>query len=145
MSSSSSSARAPANKDRKMQSAENLVLDLRNPNLRKNALIEFSKKRELFQDLAPLLWHSFGSISAFLQKKVSIYPVFSPPIPTPAQSNGVCNVLALLQVDDTEVISFLVSTEIIPHCLCTMEMGSELSKNSLWFPKAIFQLHPPLS
>lgn len=34
----------------------------------------------------------------------------------------------LLQVDDTEVISFLLSTEIIPLCLRTMEMGSELSK-----------------
>ncbi|RVW79918.1 hypothetical protein CK203_041394 [Vitis vinifera] len=32
------------------------------------------------------------------------------------------------QVDDTEVISFLLSTEIIPLCLRTMEMGSELSK-----------------
>lgn len=33
-----------------------------------------------------------------------------------------------VQVDDTEVISFLLSTEIIPLCLRTMEMGSELSK-----------------
>ncbi|KAF5960569.1 hypothetical protein HYC85_001778 [Camellia sinensis] len=31
-------------------------------------------------------------------------------------------------VDDTEVISFLLSTKIIPLCLRTMEMGSELSK-----------------
>ncbi|KAJ6292810.1 hypothetical protein OIU78_024901 [Salix suchowensis] len=37
---------------------------------------------------------------------------------------------ALVKVDDTEVISFLLSTEIIPLCLRTMEMGSELSKNS---------------
>ncbi|KAL6569137.1 CCR4-NOT transcription complex subunit 9 [Orobanche hederae] len=35
---------------------------------------------------------------------------------------------ALVKVDDTEVISFLLSTEIIPLCLRTMEMGSELSK-----------------
>ena len=33
-----------------------------------------------------------------------------------------------LQVDDTEVIGFLLQTEIIPLCLRTMEMGSELSK-----------------
>lgn len=33
-----------------------------------------------------------------------------------------------VQVDDTEVISFLLQTEIIPLCLRTMEMGSELSK-----------------
>uniref|UniRef100_A0A3Q7IBC8 Cell differentiation protein rcd1 n=2 Tax=Solanum lycopersicum TaxID=4081 RepID=A0A3Q7IBC8_SOLLC len=31
-------------------------------------------------------------------------------------------------VDDTENISFLISTEIIPKCLCSMEMGCELSK-----------------
>lgn len=35
---------------------------------------------------------------------------------------------SIYQVDDTEVISFLLSTEIIPLCLRTMEMGSELSK-----------------
>nr|GMC76530.1 cell differentiation protein RCD1 homolog [Ipomoea batatas] len=139
---------------------------------------------------------------------VSIYPVLSPPNLTPAQSNRVCNALALLQlsadhvslskdssfdafiseanqpfhyglqcvashpdtrmlflnahiplylypflnttsksrpfeylrltslgvigalvkVDDNDVINFLLSTEIIPLCLRTMEMGSELSK-----------------
>ncbi|KHG04254.1 Cell differentiation RCD1 [Gossypium arboreum] len=171
-------AGAPANKDRKMATAEHLVLDLSNPDLRENALLELSKKRELFQDLAPLLWNSFGTIAALLQEIVSIYPVLSPPNLTPAQSNRVCNALALLQcvashpdtrmlflnahiplylypflnttsksrpfeylrltslgvigalvkVDDTEVISFLLSTEIIPLCLRTMEMGSELSK-----------------
>ncbi|WVY92381.1 hypothetical protein V8G54_031469 [Vigna mungo] len=183
-------------KDRKMASAEQLVLELSNPELRENALLELSKKRELFQDLAPLLWNSFGTIAALLQlvssqfsstdkgliflfqEIVSIYPVLSPPNLTPAQSNRVCNALALLQcvashpdtrmlflnahiplylypflnttsksrpfeylrltslgvigalvkVDDTEVISFLLSTEIIPLCLRTMEMGSELSK-----------------
>ncbi|KAG6793580.1 hypothetical protein POTOM_002795 [Populus tomentosa] len=171
-------AGAPANKDRKMASAEHLVLDLSSPDLRENALLELSKKRELFQDLAPLLWNSFGTIAALLQEIVSIYPVLSPPNLSPAQSNRVCNALALLQcvashpdtrmlflnahiplylypflnttsksrpfeylrltslgvigalvkVDDTEVISFLLSTEIIPLCLRTMEMGSELSK-----------------
>lgn len=39
----------------------------------------------------------------------------------------------LYQVDDTEVISFLLSTEIIPLCLRTMEMGSELSKTVATF------------
>ncbi|KAI5658448.1 hypothetical protein M9H77_27241 [Catharanthus roseus] len=173
------------NKDRKIQSAEQLVLDLSNPELRENALLELSKlqKRELFQDLAPLLWNSFGTIAALLQEIVSIYPVLSPPNLTPTQSNRVCNALALLQcvashadtrmlflkaqmplylypflnttsksrpfeylrltslgvigalvkVDDTEVISFLLSTEIIPLCLRTMEMGSELSKTVATF------------
>ncbi|WVY89210.1 hypothetical protein V8G54_034724 [Vigna mungo] len=179
-----------ATKDRRMASVEHLVLELSNPDLRENALHELSKKRELFQDLAPLLWNSFGTMAAllqdmlyfysliFFQEIVSIYPVISPPNLTPAQSNRVCNALALLQcvashldtrmqflnahiplylypflnttsksrpfeylrltslgvigalvkVDDTEVISFLLSTEIIPLCLRSMEMGSELSK-----------------
>ncbi|KAF3683402.1 hypothetical protein FXO37_01911 [Capsicum annuum] len=60
-------------------------------------------------------------------------PCFVPPNLTPAQSNRVCNALALLQVDDTEVISFLLTTEIIPLCLRTMEMGSELSKTVATF------------
>ncbi|KAH9651993.1 cell differentiation Rcd1-like protein [Citrus sinensis] len=95
-SSPSAPAGAGANKDRKMASAEHLVLDLSNPDLRENALLELSK-RELFQDLAPLLWNSFGTIAALLQEIVSIYPVLSPPNLTPAQSNRVCNALALLQ------------------------------------------------
>ncbi|KAH9622863.1 hypothetical protein KSS87_007866 [Heliosperma pusillum] len=174
----------PTNIDRKtMHSAELYILDLSNPDRRENALLELSKKRELFQDLAPLLWNSFGTTAALLQEIVSIYPVLSPPSLNPAQSNRVCNALALLQcvashpdtrmpflnahiplylypflnttsksrpfeylrltslgvigalvkVDDTEVISFLLSTEIIPLCLRTMEMGSELSKTVATF------------
>ena len=41
--------------------------------------------------------------------------------------------LGEVQVDDTEVINFLLSTEIIPLCLRTMEMGSELSKTVATF------------
>ncbi|PHT26816.1 Cell differentiation protein RCD1 -like protein [Capsicum baccatum] len=182
-SSFSGGAGAPVNKERTLQSSGQLVVDPSNPEHRENALLELSKKRELFQDLAPLLWNSFGTIAALLQEIVSIYPVFSPPNLTPAQSNRVCNALALLQcvashpdtrmlflnahiplylypflnttsksrpfeylrltslgvigalvkVDDTEVISFLLSTEIIPLCLRTMEMGSELSKTVATF------------
>ncbi|KAJ7960812.1 Cell differentiation, Rcd1-like protein [Quillaja saponaria] len=176
-------AGALVNKDRKMASAEQLVLDISNPELREHALLELSKNKELFQDLAPFVWNSFGTIAALIQEIVSIYPVLSPPNLTPAQSNRVCNALALLQcvashpdtrmlflnahiplylypflnttsksrpfeylrltslgvigalvkVDDTEVISFLLSTEIIPLCLRTMEMGSELSKTVATF------------
>ncbi len=38
-----------------------------------------------------------------------------------------------MQVDDTDVINFLLSTEIIPLCLRTMEIGSELSKTVATF------------
>ncbi|KAH7842446.1 hypothetical protein Vadar_005376 [Vaccinium darrowii] len=174
---------ALANGERKMQSAEQLVQDLCNPDLRENALLELSKKREQFEDLALLLWHSFGSIAALLQEIISIYPFLSPPNLTPEQSNRVCNALALFQcvashpdtrmlflnahiplylypflnttsksrpfeylrltslgvigalvkIDDTDIVSFLLATEIIPLCLRTMEVGSELSKTVATF------------
>ncbi len=59
--------------------------------------MELSKKREEFRDLAPILWHSFGTISSLLQEIVTIYPMLSPPALTPHASNRVCNALALLQ------------------------------------------------
>lgn len=146
-------------------------------------LLELSKKRESFSDLAPILWHSTGTVAALLQEIVSIYPLLTPPTLTAQGSNRVCNALALLQcvashpdtrqpflaaqiplylypflntssksrpfeylrltslgvigalvkVDDTEVISFLLSTEIIPLCLRIMETGSELSKTVATF------------
>ena len=64
---------------------------------RESALLELSKRRETFPDLAPILWHSFGTISALLQEIVAIYPLLSPPSLTAQASNRVCNALALLQ------------------------------------------------
>jgi len=146
-------------------------------------LLELSKRREDFPDLAPILWHSFGTISALLQEIVSIYPLLSPPRLTPGISNRCCNALALLQcvashpdtrslflnshlglflypflntvctyrqyeylrltslgvigalvkMDDPDVISFLLQTEIIPLCLRIMDNGSELSKTVATF------------
>ncbi|KAG0451721.1 hypothetical protein HPP92_026080 [Vanilla planifolia] len=84
-------------RERMMASAEQLVLDICDPELRENALLELSKKREIFQDLAPLLWNSYGTITALLQEIVSIYPFLSPPTLSPGASNRVCNALALLQ------------------------------------------------
>nr|ACG39853.1 cell differentiation protein rcd1 [Zea mays] len=151
--SSSGPAPGQAAKDKKMASAEQLVLELCDPELRENALLELSKKREIFQDLAPLLWHSFGTIAALLQCVAShpetrilflnahiplyLYPFLNTTSKTrPFEylrltSLGVIG--ALVKVDDTEVISFLLQTEIIPLCLRTMEMGSELSKTVATF------------
>ena len=170
---------SPGDKEKMAQ----LVLDLISPETRENALLELSKKREAFPDLAQILWHSFGTIAALLQEIVSIYHMLSPPSLTAHASNRVCNALALLQcvashhetrtlflnahiplflypflntvsktrpfeylrltslgvvgalvkVDDTDVINFLLSTEIIPLCLRIMEMGSELSKTVATF------------
>ncbi|KAL6843712.1 hypothetical protein ACP4OV_026283 [Aristida adscensionis] len=189
-----------AAKDKRMASAEQLVLDLCDQQLRENALLELSKKKRDIPRSCPaavaLFWHNCCATPAHLvclatwqhvQEIVSIYPALSPPTLSPGASNRVCNALALLQcvashpdtrilflnahiplylypflnttsktrpfeylrltslgvigalvkqhdtVDDTEVISFLLQTEIIPLCLRTMEMGSELSKTVATF------------
>merc|ERR1712086_176937 len=64
-----------------------LVLELTASEQRESGLLELSKKRESVPDLAPILWHSFGTIS----------PLLSPPALTAHASNRVCNALALLQ------------------------------------------------
>eukprot|EP01087_Luapelamoeba_hula_P023522 TRINITY_DN8662_c0_g1_i1.p1 TRINITY_DN8662_c0_g1~~TRINITY_DN8662_c0_g1_i1.p1 ORF type:complete len:345 (-),score=47.28 TRINITY_DN8662_c0_g1_i1:33-1067(-) len=161
-----------------------LVLELSSPEKRESALLELSKKREAVPDLAPILWHSFGTIACLLQEIVAIYPLLSPPKLKAHASNRVCNALALLQcvashpetrmlflnayiplflypflntvsktrpfeylrltslgvigalvkqMDDPQVIKFLLSTEIIPLCLRIMETGSELSKTVATF------------
>ncbi len=79
------------------ESIESFVHQLINPQTRENALLELSKKRENFPELAPYLWYSFGTIAALLQEITSIYPLLSPPALTAHASNRVCNALALLQ------------------------------------------------
>lgn len=49
------------------------------PATREEALIELSRQREAVQDLAPMLWHSFGAIAALLQEVISVYPAINPP------------------------------------------------------------------
>ena len=73
------------------------INELSNPETRETALLELSKKRESVPDLAPMLWHSFGTIAALLQEIINIYPSITPPTLTAHQSNRVCNALALLQ------------------------------------------------
>lgn len=73
------------------------IVELTSPLTRENALQELSKKREVVPDLAPMLWHSFGTVAALLQEIVNIYPAINPPHLTAHQSNRVCNALALLQ------------------------------------------------
>jgi len=73
------------------------IQELSNPDARETALLELSKKREGVSDLAPMLWHSFGTMAALLQEINQIYPSINPPVLTAHQSNRVCNALALLQ------------------------------------------------
>ncbi|CAH1789822.1 unnamed protein product [Owenia fusiformis] len=73
------------------------IIELASPDTRENALLELSKKREVVPELAPMLWHSFGTVAALLQEIINIYPAINPPHLTAHQSNRVCNALALLQ------------------------------------------------
>jgi hypothetical protein len=73
------------------------ILDLVLPDKRESALLHLSKHREVFPDLAPMLWWSVGTMSALLQEIVAIYPALTPPVLTAPASNRVCNALALLQ------------------------------------------------
>ena len=79
------------------ESIEKLVKDLIDPNLRENALLELSKRREAFPEMANYLWHSFGTIAALTQEVMAIYYLLNPPSLTAHASNRVCNALALLQ------------------------------------------------
>lgn len=156
-----------------------LIAELLDPLTRETALLELSKKREMYEDLALVLWGGFGIMSSLLLEIVYVYPALSPPSLSAHASNRVCNALALLQCvashaetrslflnahiplflypflnttsktrpfeylrltslgvigalvkqnDNSDVINFLLSTEIIPLCLRIMETGSELSK-----------------
>merc|ERR1712168_1224964 len=73
------------------------IVELSNTDSREAALLELSKKREVVSDLAPMLWHSFGTMAALLQEINQIYPAINPPVLTAHQSNRVCSALALLQ------------------------------------------------
>ncbi|KAA0194359.1 Cell differentiation protein RCD1 [Fasciolopsis buskii] len=80
-----------------MEDVYRWVSALTNVDTRESALLELCKIREHVPDLAPLLWHSCGSIAALLQEICAIYPYINPPRLNAHQSNRVCNALALLQ------------------------------------------------
>ncbi|KAI5910843.1 Protein CAF40 [Candida parapsilosis] len=66
-------------------------------NNREKALLELGKKREQYDDLALVLWNSFGVITVLLEEILSVYPFLDPPNLSASTSNRVCNALALLQ------------------------------------------------
>lgn len=74
-----------------------LVAALLSPATRESALLELSKRREQHDDLARVLWASFGVMPCLLQEIVAVYPTLTPPTLTAHTSNRVCNALALLQ------------------------------------------------
>lgn len=80
------------------ETVSKLIQDVRNIEKREQALLELSKWRECMPDLAPVLWHSYGTMVALIQEVLCVYPQLSPPpsLTAPA-SNRVCNSLTLLQ------------------------------------------------
>ena len=74
-----------------------LVLELIRSKDREHALLELSKIRETHDQLALILWYSYGVMSALLQEVVSIYPLLNHPTLTANASTRVCNALALMQ------------------------------------------------
>ena len=50
------------------------IIELSSPETREAALLELSKKREVVSDLAPMLWHSFGTMAALLQVQFTGLP-----------------------------------------------------------------------
>ncbi|KAF5181199.1 cell differentiation protein RCD1-like protein, partial [Thalictrum thalictroides] len=77
------------------QQVEELVLQITNPLLRPNAILELRQMRNI--SLGPWLWYSFGTIAALLQEIVSIYPALLSLKLTTEASNRACNAVSLLQ------------------------------------------------
>eukprot|EP00158_Paraphelidium_tribonemae_P002525 Partr_v1_DN25442_c0_g1_i3_m53688 putative cell differentiation protein Rcd1 len=75
----------------------NLISQILNPSTRETALLDLSKRRESLEDLAPILWHTFGMMAVLMQEVVAIYPLLANGALSTAISNRVCNALALLQ------------------------------------------------
>ncbi|CCA66789.1 probable rcd1 protein involved in sexual development [Serendipita indica DSM 11827] len=84
----------PALDDEKMTE---LVYSMYNIDKRESALLELSKRREQYDNLALVLWNSFGTMAILLTEIIDVYPLLSPPALTASASNRVCNALALLQ------------------------------------------------
>ncbi|XP_022952348.1 CCR4-NOT transcription complex subunit 9-like isoform X2 [Cucurbita moschata] len=87
----------PPNSDLNKVSIEKLILALHNAHTRERALQLLSQNRSRSDDLAVLIWHSFGTMFTLLKEIMEIYPSLSKPDLTERASIRVCNALALLQ------------------------------------------------
>jgi CCR4-NOT transcription complex subunit 9 len=52
---------------------------LKDPLKKEEAFKELNDKRELIPNLAPVLWHSIGTVAILLQEIISIYCYLTPP------------------------------------------------------------------
>ncbi|XP_044466564.1 cell differentiation protein rcd1-like [Mangifera indica] len=85
-----------ANAER-LAALEQWIKALQSHETRERALIVLSKVRENREDLAPLLWDSFGTVTLLLQEIISVYVLLSSSNLTERVSNRVSNALALFQ------------------------------------------------
>ena len=114
------------------------ILELASPETRETALLELSKKREVVPDLAPMLWHSYGTIAALLQEIIAIYPAINPPVLTAHQSNRVCNALGNLKFhvknpDEKASTIFEFIFTICVHIYSITPMRGLASRNQICF------------
>jgi len=74
------------------------ILELLDPSTREQALAELNKKKDTYEDLAPILWNSFGVMTILLQEIVSIYPFLLSPNITNQLLNRAGCAINLLQI-----------------------------------------------
>ncbi|KAF3325695.1 cell differentiation protein RCD1 isoform X3 [Carex littledalei] len=91
-------------------------------------------KKETIPNLAILLWKTPCIVTLLIQEIIRVYPYLSPPTLSSGDSTRVCNALSLFQGgSDLEVILYLLQTEFVPLCLCSIEKGSPTSKTLATF------------
>ncbi|KAM3697164.1 hypothetical protein ACJW31_06G091200 [Castanea mollissima] len=76
---------------------EQLIVALRNDHTRQEALHLLYKSCGAHEDLALLLWHSFGTIYILLKEIIAVYRLISAPELTESVLMRVCDALALLK------------------------------------------------
>ncbi|XP_020587092.1 cell differentiation protein RCD1 homolog isoform X2 [Phalaenopsis equestris] len=143
-----------AGKNPAIESVEQLIQDISNPALRENALLQLSKEIvSIYRYLSPPVLETASAVRVcnvlalfqcvashsetripFLQAHIPLYlyPFLNitnkdkPYEFLRLTSLGVIG--ALVKADDTDVICYLLHTEIVPLCLRSMENGGEISQ-----------------
>ena len=72
-------------------------------------MLELSKRREAFTDLAPMFSYSLGTAGALVQEIILIYPLLALPAPSNHAIDRVCNAIALLQTHSNTRWRFLTA------------------------------------
>ncbi|XP_038888595.1 cell differentiation protein rcd1 isoform X2 [Benincasa hispida] len=87
----------PPHTDLSNVSVHELILALNHAHTRERALQLLSQNRSMCDNLAVLIWHSFGTMFTLLKEIMEVYHLLSKPDLTEKASTRVCHALALLQ------------------------------------------------